>query len=231
MSAACPICERQYDKNKCTPLIIPCGHTMCRKCLFKFEGNAKICLLCDKSWVTSSVESLPVCFQLIPGENTKPGRALWCNTCRSSYCMKYPLNENVRCDLIRLDEECLKQVVEYTHLCTNISIKKTNYEKLFNEVAALSKTLMAEILGLSYLENQSKEHIIKQDDSDERTRAILTDNIKHCKESLATKLPVATSHLLSPFLSALQVNCYLPRNYLQSLLHCSIKIKVSVKKC
>ena len=209
MSLACLICERPYDKSNCTPLMLPCGHTMCQKCLSKFDGKSKICLLCEKSWVNSSVESLPICFQLILGENTKPGRALWCNTCRSSECMKNPEQENVKCDLIHIDKESLKQATEYTKLCKKISDKKTMFEKIFEEVSALYKTLKIEIFSLSLLENKNEEHFIKRGDSDEKILAILADNIKHCKESMATKLQVTASPLLSPILSALQVNCYL----------------------
>ena len=132
--------------------------------------------------------------------------------------MKIPEQENVKCDLIHIDEECLKQVTEYTELCKKISDKKTKYEKVFEEITSLSKTLKIEILNLSFLENKNKEHFIKKNDSDEKTLAILADNIKQCKESMAIKLPVSSSPLLSPILSALQVNCYLITINFQSLL-------------
>ena len=107
--------------------------------------------------------------------------------------------------MIHLDEKCLKPAIEYTELCKKISIKKSNYEK----ITAFCKTLEEEICSLSNLEKQNNDFFIQSDDSDEKTLAFLADNIKLCKESLATKLPVTTSPLLSPVLSALQVNCHL----------------------
>ena len=198
--------------------MLPCGHAMCRECLLKFDGNQKICIICNKSWTDSSVESLP-CLQLIPGENPKPVRTLWCTTCRSSACGKTTSKENAKCDLILLDEKCFKQVIEYTDLCKKISTRKSNYEKCFVEMTSLCTIIKEEYFGLLNFEKQNKENFIKKDDSDEKTLSILTDNIKLSKESLATKLPVTTSPLLSPILSALQVNCYLITINFQSLLH------------
>ena len=207
MSSSCIICDQLYDRNNCKPLILPCGHTMCRECLLKFKEKSKICVVCNKSWADSSVESLPVCLQLIPGAIMKSVCNLWCNTCHSTSCVKNELNEGRTCDLIRLDDNCLQRATEYTDLCKKIKIKKINFEKILEEITALSKTLNEEIYNLSHCENQNKEHNMKEDDSEE-TLAILDNNIKLCQESLLTKLPITTSPFLSPILSALQVNSY-----------------------
>ena len=220
MSLACLICERPYDINNCKPLVLPCGHAMCRECLLKFEGWSKICIVCNKSWADSSVESLPVCLPLIPGENTKPVRTLWCNTCRSSACGKKSAKENDNCDVIPLGEKCLRKAIEHNEICKKISTKKSYYEKFLEEIASFSQILKEEICRLSHMEKHNNEHNIDKDDSDEKTLAILADNMKLCVESMATKLPVTiSSTLLSPVLHALQVNCYLMTINFQSLLH------------
>ena len=219
MSSACLICENPYDKNDCTPLILPCGHITCRKCLLKLEGKCKICIVCEKSWAGSSVGSFAICFHLIPGEITKIVRTFWCNTCLSTSCIKNTAKENGKCDLILLDEKCLQLIVDYTDLCKNISIKKSNLEKFRDEITLLCGALNVEICHLSDIENLHKASSAIKDHSIEETLVILSDNIKLCKESLATKLPVTTSPLLSPIMSALQVNCSLIIINFQSLLH------------
>ena len=219
MSSACPNCEQTYDKNNWKPLILSCGNVMCQKCLIQFKEKQKICILCEKSWADSSVESLPICSQLIPGENSKPVRTLWCNTCHSSTCGKNAAKETEKCHLILLNEKCLQQAIEYTEFCKKISIKKSTYKRCFEEMASMCKTLKKDICVLSHLESHNGKHFIVEDDSDENVLAILSDKIKKCQESLPFKLPVTTSPLLSPVLSALQVNCYLMTIIFQSLLH------------
>lgn len=209
MSSACPICEIPYDRNNCKPLILPCGHIMCHECLLKFEGKSKICTICNISWADSSVESLSICPQLISGEILKPVYTLWCNSCRSTTCEKNVEMENNKCDLIHVDEKCLKSAIEYTDLCKKISIKKLNYEKFLEETMAFCKILREEIHSLSHVEKQNNEQFIEKQNSDQKKLAILDDHIKHSKEFLTTKLPVTTLQLLSHKLSALQVNCYL----------------------
>ena len=204
MSPGCLICGSPYDASNCKPLILPCGHTMCQECLLKFKEKSKLCIVCNKSWAESSVESLPICLQLIPGAIMKSASVVWCNTCCSTSCVK---NKENTCDLIPLNESCLQRVAEYTDMCKKIRIKKSNFEKILEEITTFSNTLKEGIRALSHCEKQNKELIIK-DDSDE-TLAIVDSNIKLCKESLITKLPATTSPLLSPFLTALQVNCYL----------------------
>ena len=219
MSPTCLICGSPYDKNNCKPLILPCGHTMCQECLAKFVGKSKICIVCNKSWADSSVESLPVCVQLVSGEVMKSVCNLWCNSCRRTTCVKNKENQNDKCDLIHLDEKCLKPAIEYTEMCKKISVKKSNYEKCHEEMTAFCKTLKEEIISLSQLEKQNKQHFIGKDDSDEKILAILNNNIEVCKKSFSTKLPVTRTPLLSPILSALQVNCYFITINFQSLLH------------
>ena len=219
MSSLCVICKRHFDDNTCKPLVLPCGHTMCRKCLLKFRGTQKICLFCGKSWAESNVESLPICFQLIPGETTEPVRTVWCITCRSSTCVENANLVNDECDLIVLGHKGFLLVIEYNNLCKKMLLKKSSHEKYIEEMTELCNTLKKEICNLDHLEKQCNEHLKTRDDSAERRMAVLADNIRVCKECLATKIAVTAFPLLSNIPSALQVNCYLITINFQSLLH------------
>jgi hypothetical protein len=35
----CQVCFNHFDCDTHTPLVFPCGHTYCKKCIYKLEKN------------------------------------------------------------------------------------------------------------------------------------------------------------------------------------------------
>ena len=67
----CPICECQYsNSNKLKG--IPCGHTICERCLNKIIKNKNLeCPICRKSYQNINISNFPVIYQLINEQNGK----------------------------------------------------------------------------------------------------------------------------------------------------------------
>ncbi|CAL4209799.1 unnamed protein product, partial [Meganyctiphanes norvegica] len=61
----CIVCFSHYDDGDRRPRFMPCGHTLCSKCLEKaIKKVAKICPTCRKPYSASNVNDLPVNFSL-----------------------------------------------------------------------------------------------------------------------------------------------------------------------
>lgn len=67
---SCSVCENQYNKQKRCPLVLECGHTYCKDCLFKmFSASTDTSLNCPRcrnmSFVGNSVQSLKKNFAVL----------------------------------------------------------------------------------------------------------------------------------------------------------------------
>lgn len=61
----CMVCFSHYDDDKHRPRCMPCGHTMCSKCLEKaIKEDSKMCPKCRRHFLASNLNDLPVNFSL-----------------------------------------------------------------------------------------------------------------------------------------------------------------------
>lgn len=103
VSAECQVCDHDYDSGDRKPLFLKCGHCFCRLCLNSiFTASAfPLCPTCRVSIpeVATGLDSLPVCYMLIPSVSTKDKltancqqhkeyQDYWCHDCRETLCKK-----------------------------------------------------------------------------------------------------------------------------------------------
>ena len=57
----CPVCMQEFDEDEKKPLVIPCGHTLCKFCVSTMveEGMLK-CPFCRKEMDIGEAAQLPV---------------------------------------------------------------------------------------------------------------------------------------------------------------------------
>lgn len=61
----CPKCLNVFDKNTRIPLILPCGHVLCKYCLSSESNHDKIKCSIDNNIYNGSVKTLPPCQTII----------------------------------------------------------------------------------------------------------------------------------------------------------------------
>lgn len=75
-SFECPVCFEQFSPSV-KPLLIPCGHTTCEKCLQSLiKGKELECPVCRSIHHNLLVNSLSTNFALIQAESSKPSSSL-----------------------------------------------------------------------------------------------------------------------------------------------------------
>lgn len=96
----CPKCTYFFDKNNKMPLTLPCGHVLCKECLFAERNRDKIQCSIDNYIYIGSVKTLPPCQTIIdhlPRDNmtefvckTHQDKHIkyYCSSCSLSLCSK-----------------------------------------------------------------------------------------------------------------------------------------------
>ena len=120
-SHTCCICLEVYDEFDSQPLVWPCIHSFCKRCLQQMLAqNDKPCLLCGRSWTKQAPDSPVFMTQLVHSEDqneniaSKPTEtelppknvcenhvfAFWCNSCKISVCGLCLFENHKECDWI-----------------------------------------------------------------------------------------------------------------------------------
>lgn len=70
----CGICLETFDANAKKPVVLPCGHTVCKQCVSQISKNKNTlgCPFCKKQHVVK-VEDLPVNYQVLGAIGTTAG--------------------------------------------------------------------------------------------------------------------------------------------------------------
>lgn len=119
----CPICSFLFNSNEEKPLLLPCGHTVCRKCIKKeFSALGRTKCPFDRQEYSANINSFSVVFSLISlAENAQNN--LICERddyplthyCRGdhSFLCGHCISEHFSHDLIKLDEGILPELKEW----------------------------------------------------------------------------------------------------------------------
>ena len=118
MANTCGVCFEEYaDVDERKPIFLPCGHTFCRQCVRASESSDRLCCECRESWGEGKADSLPVCYQLIPGTvqerkcspkkcwNEETEKVFTCNKCNDSICKTCFVQFHSKCD-VKIRKEC-----------------------------------------------------------------------------------------------------------------------------
>lgn len=147
----CAVCDENYDHGERKPLLLPCGHSYCGPCLRQLSNSdQKFCPMCRGDWHATSVQDLPLCFQLLPEEDNNEVEervkcskhntdiTFWCRTCRTIICKKCLTNLHSSCKFIIIEEgeehilAFIQQIANDASLAIekNLDIAQTNTTKI-----------------------------------------------------------------------------------------------------
>ena len=135
VESSCFVCTEIYDDRKRKPLLLPCSHSFCQRCLEKMEEkNNKVCPVCRNAWSQHSVNLLVYIRQLVPDANKTihekesktvshsndcceshwTNMAFWCNSCKISLCKHVWQKKHKECDWVFIEEKIkeLKKVLK-----------------------------------------------------------------------------------------------------------------------
>ena len=134
---SCCICVSEYNESVKKPLILQCGHTICKSCLQDVAlatETEQECPICRYNWSDKTINDLPLCYQLLPDEGwscqTHNSRiSFWCRSCDEKLCRKCLTLNHKNCDWTLMEDkvELVKQKFDnkftssYTLLNKNIA--------------------------------------------------------------------------------------------------------------
>ena len=147
----CSVCIVDYDNEVHKPLVLPCSHSFCKKCLTSLQQ--KHCPMCRISWEHTDVNRLVFCRQLIRSE--EPGTGVTCTT--------HKIEAIVWCEDCR-KPLCKNCVVVDHKSCTYVLIEKKNDEslRLFELTAKETETLLTERINTCINRNNLKVENLQQ---------------------------------------------------------------------
>ncbi|XP_047737774.1 uncharacterized protein LOC108680050 isoform X1 [Hyalella azteca] len=152
----CEICEEAFTSETHKPLVLPCGHTYCHKCLLRLKKEELWCPKCRKKHAVE-ISTLPVCYQLIPKDSAdavieevddeeeeeedeeqvcsehNTVYSHWCYACKCQLCHQCFHPKHVACSVTPLDflfkEKCPEMRRTQENIVPDISEKKKWLQK------------------------------------------------------------------------------------------------------
>ena len=160
--ATCCICEEEYDLKERKPLLLPCSHTFCRRCLQKMQARKdKLCPVCRRSWASQSVDKLPLIRQLADSpyevkfktqvqlsmrDNTCAVHNItsiaWCKTCKVTICYKCFQVGHQLCDWVSIEENTSKL---FSTLQEAVTFTRANVIEKFTQITMKNNSVLNDI--------------------------------------------------------------------------------------
>nr|XP_045614357.1 tripartite motif-containing protein 65-like isoform X2 [Procambarus clarkii] len=122
-AVTCAVCSEVYQKGPREPLVLPCGHTFCRSCLFNLHSSPDfLCPTCRRDHSHLEMDKVPLCFSLLGLSATYMGSqremcrehrgelSYWCRECEMPLCglclyFGHPPGHDVRPSKVCLQEK------------------------------------------------------------------------------------------------------------------------------
>nr|XP_045614354.1 tripartite motif-containing protein 5-like [Procambarus clarkii] len=116
-AVTCAVCSQVYQKGPREPLVLPCGHTFCRSCLFNlYDDYGLVCPTCRRDFSHLEVDNLPLCFSLLGLSATYvESREIQCD----DTCSKH---EDELKYLSQCDDTCSKHGDEQKYWCRECKV-------------------------------------------------------------------------------------------------------------
>ena len=155
VSCSCPICYDIYSNTDLTPLVIECGHTICKQCLINiFKSRKRSCPLCKTNLLKRNANDYPKNFQLLDNLDTFQNmkivdekcncgkeNSIYCQNCRLYICQNC-IKKHTGHNLIAVDSNSGKVKQDFVAVAQAFKSQSLECEKKLEELEKASSDLL-----------------------------------------------------------------------------------------